>query len=111
MNNSATSDTDSALAWLRERRLAKEAVAREEYAKAFTKQREQSATNRREMLAKFAQIDQMLADVLHKLDVIEKSRAPLSIQPPRRELTSWSPERLAAALLDIPAAELEKLLQ
>jgi hypothetical protein len=53
----------------------------------------------------------MFADIQHRLDVIEKSRAALSIQPPRRELTSWSPEGLAAALRDMPPAELAKLLQ
>jgi hypothetical protein len=59
----------------------------------------------------FDQIERSMADVQHKLAVIEKSRAALSIQPPRRELTSWSPEMLAKVLRNMPAAELAKLMQ
>jgi hypothetical protein len=58
-----------------------------------------------------AELDRMFGDIAHRLDVIEKSRSALAVQPPRRELTSWSPERLAGALRDMSPAELMKLLQ
>jgi hypothetical protein len=118
MSDSATSDTDSALACLRSRRLAKEAAAREEHAQALAKQREQAAENRRALLAKFDQIDRAIAEIRRQLTVneksltaISKSRSVLAHQPPRPALTSWSPEGLAVALADMSPAELEKLRQ
>jgi hypothetical protein len=104
-------ETDALLADPRSRRLAQENAARTEQANAAAKYRAQSAADRRDLTETFEKLDRMFADIQHRLDVIEKSRAALSIQPPRRELTSWSPEGLAAALRDMPPAELAKLLQ
>jgi hypothetical protein len=67
------SDTDSALAWLRSRRLAKEAAAREEHAQALAKYRAQAAENRRDLLAKFDQFDRAIAGIRYQLTVNEKS--------------------------------------
>ena len=84
MTNSKTPEADRGLAWLRSRRLAKEAAAREEQVNALAKYRAQAAENRRDMLAKFEQIDRMLADARHKLDVIEKAQSALAHQPRQR---------------------------
>jgi hypothetical protein len=112
------SDTDSALAWLRSRRLAKEAAAREERVNALAKYREKAGADRRELLAKFDQFDRAIAEIRRRLTVAEKSltvaeksRSVLAHQPPRPALTSWSPEGLAAALAGMSPAELEKLRQ
>jgi hypothetical protein len=67
--------------------------------------------DRCDLLAKFAQIDQTFADIGRRLTVLEKSRSALAVQPPRRELGSWSSERLAGALRDMPPAEIAKFLQ
>jgi hypothetical protein len=42
---------------------------------------------------------------------IEKQTSALAIQRSRAGLGAWSPDGLAAALADMPAAELTKLLQ
>ncbi len=111
MTNSTTSDTDRALAWLRSRRLAKEAAAREEQLNTLAKYRAQAAENRRELLAKFDQFDRALAEIRRQLTVIEKSQSVLAHKLPQHALTSWSPTGLAAALADMSPAELEKLRQ
>jgi hypothetical protein len=86
-------------------------AARAERTNTLAKLLAGAADNRCDLLAKFARIDQMFADVGHRLTVLEKSRSALAARPPRRELTSWSPERLAGALRDMSPAELVKLLQ
>lgn len=86
-------------------------AARAERTNTLAKLLAGAADDRCDLLAKFAQIDRMFADIAHRLDVIEKSRSALAVQLPRRELTSWSPERLAGALRDMSPAEIAKLLQ
>src|ERR1700678_1852194 len=118
MRNNSAAPVIDAPAELRARRLAKEAAARAERTNTLAKLLAGAADDRCHLLAKFAQIDQtfadidqMFADVGRRLDALEKSRSALAIQPARRELTSWSPERLAEALRDIAPAEIAKLLQ
>jgi hypothetical protein len=84
MTNSTTSDTDSALPWLRSQRLAKEAATREEQVNSLAKYRAQAAENRRELLAKFDQFDRAIAEIRHQLTVIEKAQSALAHQPPER---------------------------
>ena len=110
-NSKDTPAINSALAELRSRRLAKENAACTERANTLAKLLAGAADDRCDLLAKFAQIDRMFADIGHRLDVIEKSRSALAVQPPRRELSSWSPERLAGTLRDMSPAEIAKLLQ
>jgi hypothetical protein len=108
----------SASAELRSRRLANESAARAERTNKLVKLLAGVADDRCDLLVKFSQIDrifsdidQMFADIARRLTVLEKSRSALAVQPPRRGLTPWSPEGLAAALRSMSPAEIAKLTQ
>lgn len=111
MTNSTSPEIDHALAELRSRRLAKESAIRTEQANALAKYRARAAADRRDLLAKFDRMDRTVADVQHRITVLEKQASPDALQRTPPALASWSAERLAATIAAMPADELAKLRQ
>jgi hypothetical protein len=70
------------------------------------------------LVAKFAEFDARIDEIKKLLlaneklmGVLEKQMSSAAVQPSRPELSSWSPERLAAVIAALPSAEREKLFK